>query len=74
MSTRMICGTVIGVWCVVFAAAAGLAAFWGVSITIDTSALVSAAGLVPPAIVLKVWGGAPPQTVAELLHAVDRDV
>jgi len=44
-----------------------------VSITIGTVALVLAAGLVPSAIVLKMWGGASPQTVAELLHAVDRD-
>jgi hypothetical protein len=67
----MIYGTVIGVWGAVFVA--GFAALWGVSITIGTVALVLAAGLVPSAIVLKMGGGASPQTVAELLHAVDRD-
>ena len=43
------------------------------SITIGTAALVLAAGLVPATILLKVRGGAPPQTVADLLHVVDRD-
>jgi hypothetical protein len=37
-------------------------------------ALLLVACLVPPAIMLLVWRGAPPPTVAELLHAVDRHV
>ena len=27
--------------------------------------------IVPPAVMLMLWRGAPPQTVAEVLHAVD---
>ena len=67
-------GAFIGVWFVVIAAVAGAGAVGGVSITMGTRALLLVACLVPPAIMLMVWRGAPPPTVAELLHAVDRHV
>ena len=68
--------TIIGVWFAVLAALAGGGAVGGVSITMGTRALLLVAGLVPPAIMLLllVWRGAPPPTVAELLHAVDRHI
>ena len=40
-------------------------------ITASASSLWVAACVVPPAIMLLVWRGAPPQTVAEVLHSVD---
>lgn len=61
-------------WFAILAAVAGCGALWGVSITVGTGALFLVASLVPPAIVLMVWRGAPPQTIAELLYAVDRHV
>jgi hypothetical protein len=67
-------GTIIGVWFTVLAVVAGAGAVGGVSITMGTRALLSVACLVPPAIMLMVWRGAPPPTVAEQLHAVDRHV
>jgi hypothetical protein len=67
-------GTISGVWFAVLAAVAGAGAVGGVSIPMGTRALLLVACLVPPAIMLMVRRGAPPPTVAELLHAVDRHV
>ena len=64
--------TVIGVWLSVLLAAAGAGALSGVSITIGINALWLVACVVPPAVMLMVWRGAPPPTMAEILHAVDR--
>jgi hypothetical protein len=73
MSNSLNRGTVIGVWSTVIAVLAGAEAVAGVSITTGTRALLLVACVVPPAIMLMVWRGAPPPTVAEL-HAVDRHV
>ena len=54
------------------AAVAAAAVVSGVSITASTGAFWFVACIVPPAVMLMVWRGAPPQTVAEILHAVDR--
>ena len=72
MSTRVIYSS-IGVWSAIVAAVTGFGVLSGMSITIGTAVLVLAAALVPATILIKVWGSAPPQTAAELLHAVDRD-
>ena len=64
--------TAIAVWFAVLVAAAGAGALSGVSITIGTIALWFIACVVPPAVMLMVWRGAPPPTVAAILHAVDR--
>jgi hypothetical protein len=58
-------------WCatVVVIGACGLAA--GSAVTLSNGALVLVAALMPPAIMLLVWHGAPPQTIAEVLHSVD---
>lgn len=64
--------TAIALWSGIVAAIAGCGALRGVSITIGTSALLLFACVVPPAVMLMVWRGAPPPTVAEILHAVDR--
>jgi hypothetical protein len=63
--------TVIGVWLALLVVAAGAGALSGVSVTIGATALWLLACVVPPAVVLLVWG-APPPTVAEILHTVER--
>jgi hypothetical protein len=73
MSTRMLYGA-IGAWLAVVAAAAGLGPLTGTPITAGTGTLLLVVGLVPPVIMVALCGGAPRQTVAELLHATDREV
>jgi len=67
-------GTIIGVWFAALASVAGAGAVGGASITLGTRALLWVACFVPPAIMLMVWHGAPPPTIAERLYAVDRHV
>jgi hypothetical protein len=43
----------------------------GLDVTLSSAILLVAMSLVPPAVLLLVWRGAPPFTVAELLHSVD---
>ena len=62
----------VGAWVAVLVAVAGAGALSGVSITIGISALWFAACVVPPAVMLMVWRGAPPPTMAEILYSVDR--
>ena len=71
MSRSINRSTVIGVWLAVLVAV-GAGALSGVSITIGTSALWLFACVVPPAVMLMIWRGAPAPTNAEVLHAVDR--
>jgi hypothetical protein len=73
MSTRMIY-CCIGAWFGIVAAVTGFGAISGVPITLSTGVFVLAVGLMPPAIMLKLWNDTPAQTVAELLHPVDRHV
>ena len=63
---------VIAVWFAVVVAVAGVGGLSGVSLSVGTLALWFVACVVPPAVMLMVWRGAPPPTVAEILHAVDR--
>ena len=65
-------GIAIGVWLTILVAIAGIGALAGASFTLENSALWFLAGIVPPAVMLMVWRGAPPATVAEILHTVDR--
>jgi len=44
----------------------------GLPITFGLGGLWLAACVVPPAVMLLVWRGAPPPTMAEILYAVDR--
>jgi hypothetical protein len=62
---------VIGAWCALLVVAAAAATFAGVPITAAAGSLWVAACIVPPGVMLMLWRGAPPQTVAEVLHAVD---
>ena len=43
----------------------------GLDVTLSSGILMLATSLVPPAVLLLVWRGAPPFTIAELLHSVD---
>jgi len=62
---------VTGAWCalILVIAAGGIVA--GVPVTLATVAWLLAIGLIPPVVMLFVWRGAPPPTVAELLHSVN---
>ena len=71
MSTRRLYGG-IGVWLAVVGLGMSLAASLGMPVTIGTGVLAVFAGLVPAAIMLKLWGGEPTRTVAELLYSSDR--
>jgi len=62
----------IGAWFALLVAVAAIGALAGASITLENSALWLLAGIVPPAVMLMVWRGAPPATVAEILYTVDR--
>ena len=44
----------------------------GTRVTVATAAALLAVCLVPPAILLVLWPGAEPPTIAEVLHDVDR--
>jgi hypothetical protein len=60
----------VGFW---FAAAAVVIASMvvlGLDLTLSTSGLLLTLSLMPPAILLFVWRGAPPPTVGEVLYAV----
>jgi hypothetical protein len=61
----------IGAWCaaVVVIGACGVVA--GIPVTVSFATLLLAIGLMPPAILLLLWRGAPPPTIAELLYSVD---
>jgi hypothetical protein len=63
--------SLIGIWVAILVAAAVAASLSGVSITVGMTELWLAACLVPPAVLLMVWRGAPPPTIAEVLHTVD---
>ena len=62
----------VGFW---FAAVAVITAWvvgTGVNVGASTAALLLTMCLVPPAILLLVWRGAPPLTVGELLYSVNK--
>jgi hypothetical protein len=62
----------IGAWlAVVIITMAGSVAA-GAAVTLNMGELWLGACLVPPAVMLFVWRGAPPLTVAELLYSVNK--
>jgi hypothetical protein len=60
----------VGLWFVAVSVLAAGVVTMGVNVTASTAALLLTMCLVPPAILLAVWRGAPPPTVGELLYAV----
>lgn len=61
----------VGAWCATVALIGTASVAVGPAFSVATGALLLLAGLTPLAVVLLVWQGAPPVTVAELLHTVD---
>ena len=68
-TTRM---KIIGLWFSLMAAVVVGGALLGVPMTTATAVLLVITCIAPPAVMLMVWRGAPPPTVAEILHVVDR--
>jgi hypothetical protein len=62
----------VGAWVAVLVAVAAAGALSGVPLTVGVTVLWFAACVVPPAVMLVVWRGAPPPTMAEILYSVDR--
>jgi hypothetical protein len=62
----------IQVWfaAVALVVAAGIAA--GAAMTMGTGAMLAALCLVPPAMILMLWPGVEPPTIAEVLHDGER--
>jgi len=64
--------TAIAAWVAALVAIAAAGALSGASITLGAGIIWLVACVVPSAVTLAVWRGAPPPTVAEVLHTVDR--
>ena len=65
-------GRLAGMWAAAVIVTAAYSVVWGIPLTLDNGALWLVACFVPPAVMLLVWRGAPPITVAELLYSVNR--
>jgi hypothetical protein len=61
----------VGAWLAAIGLLTACGLVMGLSVTLGGGMLLLATCLVPPAVLLLVWRGAPPFTVAELLHSVD---
>ena len=60
-------------WCVSVVMVGAIAAVTGgTSVTLANGGLLLMVGLIPPAIMLLVWHGPPPLTIAEVLHAAGK--
>lgn len=64
-------GRVIGAWCSAVVLIGACSVVAGAAVTLSNAELWLVACLMPPTVLLFVWRGAPPATVAELLHSVD---
>jgi len=62
----------IQIWFVAVALVLVAGIAFGASVTSSTGAMLLALSLVPPAIVMMLWRGAPPPTIAEVLRDADR--
>ena len=67
MSKRMLYST-IGVWLALVAVILIVSMAAGVPLTLGTGVLVLVVGVVPPAVVFRLFGGRETQTVAEMLR------
>jgi hypothetical protein len=61
----------VGFWFAAIAVIIASVVAMGVNVALSTTALLLALSLVPPAIMLLVWRGAPPPTVGEILYAAN---
>ena len=62
----------VGTWFAAVAVVFACSVIAGAPMTVGALELWLVVCLVPPAVMLLVWRGAPPETVAELLYAVNR--
>jgi fatty acid desaturase len=60
------------VWFAAVALVFAAALAFGVSVTMGTGATLLALCLVPPAVILMLWPGVQPPTIAEVLHDAER--
>jgi hypothetical protein len=60
-----------GIWVFSVVVLAACSVVLGLSLTASTALLWLVACVVPPGVMLMVWPGAPPLTVAQLLHSVE---
>ena len=70
MLNRMSRAQLAAAWCAALIVLGALGVAAGAALTIGNGEWWLAACLVPPAVMLLVWSGPPPLTVAELLHTV----
>lgn len=61
----------VGAWCAAVLVIGACGVVLGMPITLGYAGLLLVLCVVPPAVMLLVWGGARPPTVAELLYSVD---
>jgi len=61
----------VGFWFAAVAVIFGSVVAMGVNVSVSTTVLVLTLSLVPPGIILALWRGAPPPTVAEILYAAN---
>ena len=61
----------VGLWCAAIIAVGAWSVFLGAGLTAGNGELLLLVCLMPPAVMLLVWRGAPPATVAEVLYFVD---
>ena len=61
----------VGAWCAAVIVIGACSVVLGVPLTLGYAALLLIVCVVPPDVMLLVWGGARPQTVADLLYSVD---
>jgi hypothetical protein len=64
---------VVGLWLAAVAVLTAALVTFDPHAAIDLAPLLLTLALGPPAVTLLVWRGAPPPTVAELLHSVNAD-
>lgn len=64
--------TAIAVWAGTIAIIALCSALLGASVTVSSGVVLLLACVVPPAVMVMVWHGAPAPTVSEMLRADDR--
>jgi hypothetical protein len=62
----------VGLWFAAVAVVIASVVALGVNVGVSTTALLLTLSLVPPGIVLGLWRGGPPQTVAEILYTANK--
>jgi hypothetical protein len=71
MLTDITRNRLVGCWFATVAIIVAAVIAMGVNVGVSTTALLLTLSVVPPGIVLALWRGAPPPTVAEILYATN---